>query len=46
MTIILIIVGIGIAGIGWLIYGFVTAPYGVEIPFVGFVRTDKDGNPL
>jgi hypothetical protein len=42
MTIILIIIGVAwLAGMAWLVYELVTAPEGVEIDGIGFVRTDK-----
>jgi uncharacterized membrane protein YkgB len=45
MTIILIIIGAWIAGIAWLVYEAATAPYGKEYPGIGFVYTDRDGDP-
>ena len=45
MTILIVIVAPFVAGMIWLVYELITAPYGKEIPFVGWVKTDKDGKP-
>ena len=46
MTALIIIAVLYVAGMIWLVYELITAPYGKEIPFVGWVKTDKYGNPV